>query len=88
LIKRERNIAERITVSLDALTALLKSKYTEAQKIEAQRKIDALESERRQVQAEIRERRLALFCNHQSSTTQHPGNPKQVAGWQHPLARI
>ena len=56
LIKRERNIAERITVSLDALTALLKSKYTEAQKIEAQRKIDALESERRQVQAEIRER--------------------------------
>jgi len=56
LIKRERNIAERITVSLDALTALLKSKYTEAQKIEAQQKIDALESERRQVQAEIRER--------------------------------
>lgn len=56
LIKRERYIAERITVSLDALTALLKSKYTQAQKIEAQRKIDALESERRQVQAEIRQR--------------------------------
>jgi len=56
LINRERNIAQRLTVSLDALTALLKSKYKEAQKIEAQRKIDALESERRQVQAEIRER--------------------------------
>lgn len=57
LIKRERNIAERITVSLDALTQLLKDKYTEAQKLEAQRKIDGLESERRLVQAEIRERR-------------------------------
>lgn len=56
LIYRERTIAERLTVSLDALTALLKSKYTEAQKEEAQRKIDALESERRRVQAEIRER--------------------------------
>jgi len=56
LMERERTIAERLTVSLDALTALLKSKYTEAQKIEAQRKIDALESERRRVQAEIRER--------------------------------
>jgi CHAT domain-containing protein/tetratricopeptide (TPR) repeat protein len=56
LMERERTIAERLTVSLDALTALLKSKYTEAQKSEAQRKIDALESERRRVQAEIRER--------------------------------
>jgi CHAT domain-containing protein/tetratricopeptide (TPR) repeat protein len=56
LIYRERTIAQRLTVSLDALTELLKTKYTEAQKQEAQRKIDALESERRRVQAEIRER--------------------------------
>ena len=58
LINRERNISERLTVSLDALTKLLNGKHTEAQKIEAQRTVDALESERRQVQAEIRERRL------------------------------
>lgn len=56
LIERERNIAERLTVSLDALTKLLKSKFTDAQKIEAQRKIEVLESERRRVRAEIRGR--------------------------------
>ncbi len=53
---RERSANKQITARLDDLAKLLRGKYTEAQKIAAEREIDALEDERRQVQAEIRER--------------------------------
>lgn len=56
LLDRERSLNERITARLDDLAKLLKGKYTAEQKTAAEREIDALEDERRQAQAEIRER--------------------------------
>ena len=56
LVERERDLDQRITTHLDELAKLLRGKFTDAQKTIAQREIDALEDERRQVQAEIRQR--------------------------------
>ena len=56
LLDRERSLNERITARLDDLAKLLKGKHNDAEKSTAEREIDALEDEHRQVQAEISER--------------------------------
>jgi CHAT domain-containing protein/uncharacterized protein (UPF0332 family) len=56
LLDRERSINERITARLDDLTKLLRGQYTDAQRLAAERALDALKDEHQQVQTEIRER--------------------------------
>ena len=56
LIKRQRDINQRITTHLDNLARLLRGNFTEGQKDTAEREINALENELQQVQAEIRQR--------------------------------
>jgi CHAT domain-containing protein len=53
LLERERKINERITVQLDNIAKLVNGRYTKDQKSAAERALDALKSEQRQVQTEI-----------------------------------
>jgi CHAT domain-containing protein/tetratricopeptide (TPR) repeat protein len=56
LLERERSLNELITVRLDDLAKLLKGKYTNEQKLAAEREIDVLKDKQRQAQADIRQR--------------------------------
>lgn len=54
LLKRERSLNESVTEKLDELAALLRGKFTEAQKSDAERELEGLKGELAQVEAEIR----------------------------------
>lgn len=56
LLERERNVNARITASLDALSKLLRGKFTSEQRAAAEQELNALQAERRQVQDELRRR--------------------------------
>lgn len=56
LLVRERSLKDRLTAKLDQLTKLLSGKYTDSQKGAAESEINALTTEYRQVQIQIRER--------------------------------
>ena len=53
LLDREQKINERITAQLDDTAKLLKGRYTNEQRSAAERELDALKREQRQVQTEI-----------------------------------
>lgn len=74
LLERKRNIDARITAQLDDMAKRLKGGYTNEQRKLAERKLDALKSEQRRVQAEV----VARSSRYASLTAPQPLDIKEL----------